>query len=128
MKTNDFCPQPRFEEGAWHWIAGAIVLAAAGFIGLPTPFIVKSLTAPGPDMELKTTGIYALVRHPMYHSEVLWFLGWALVWRSTIGLCMVPMWWAAFWCHIVVEEDSLERALGALNERLGLESDLGPVP
>ena len=44
--------------------------------------------------------------------EVLWCLGWAIIHRSVIGICLVPLWWLGLLFHIFIEEESLERELG----------------
>ncbi len=64
-------------------------------------------------MELRTTGIYAVVRHPIYLAEVLWPLGLAIMLRSTFGVALTPLWWLAFLIHALSEEADLERALGS---------------
>jgi len=32
--------------------------------------------------------------------------------RSSIGVALVPLWWAGLLVHIMIEEESLERELG----------------
>ena len=63
-------------------------------------------------MELKTTGWYGVIRNPIYLCEQLWFIGYCIMFGSIIGLCTVPLWWVAFWVHILAEEKMLEDALG----------------
>ena len=36
----------------------------------------------------------------------------AIMFRSIIGLALVPVWWVGLLLHTLVEEESLERALG----------------
>jgi protein-S-isoprenylcysteine O-methyltransferase Ste14 len=44
------------------------------------------------DHELKTDGIYTHVRHPSYAGLILSTIGWALIFRSTVGLVLnIPM-------------------------------------
>ena len=106
-----FVIQPRFELWGLHWIVGGVILASGLFFGIPT-FYIKSLTPPTPDMELKTTGLYGIVRNPIYLCEQLWFIGYCIMFRSIIGLCTVPLWWLAFLVHILAEEKMLEDTLG----------------
>jgi protein-S-isoprenylcysteine O-methyltransferase Ste14 len=61
---------------------------------------------------LKTTGIYGIVRNPIYLTDLLFSLGFAVMFRSIIGIALIPIWWAAFLAIVLVEETSLERALG----------------
>ena len=106
-----FCPQPRFEIGIWNWIIGGIILAIAGFFCVPA-LSINWRTAPNSKMVLKTTGIYGVVRNPIYLTDILLSLGFAVMFRSTIGIALIPIWWAAYLAIVLVEEISLERALG----------------
>lgn len=106
-----FCFQPRFEIGVWSWIVGGIILAAAMVFGVPA-LSINWRTAPDSNMTLKTNGIYSVVRNPIYLADILFSLGFAIMFRSIIGVVLVPIWWAAFLVIVLVEEVSLERALG----------------
>lgn len=106
-----FCVQPRFEIGIWNWVLGGTALAAALVFAIPA-LSIDWRTAPKSKMELKTDGIYRVVRNPIYLADVLFSLGFAILFRSTIGVALVPIWWAAFLAIVLVEEASLERALG----------------
>ena len=106
-----FCPQPRFEIGIWNWILGGIVLAAAMAFGIPA-LSINWRTAPDSKMVLKTNGIYSVVRNPIYLTDILFSLGFAIMFGSVIGMALIPIWWAAFLAIVLVEETSLERALG----------------
>jgi len=111
MLVLPLCPQPRFEIGYWNWIVGGIILVVALVFAIPT-FSVKWWAAPEENMVLRTTGIYSIVRNPIYLADVLFSLGFAIIFRSIIGIALVPLWWAGFLFLILVEEESLERALG----------------
>lgn len=106
-----FCTQPRFEMGMWNWVVGGIILAAAMVFGIPA-LSINWRTAPDSKMALKTNGIYGIVRNPIYLADILFSLGFAVMFRSTIGIALVPVWWFAFLSLVLVEETSLERALG----------------
>jgi len=45
----------------------------------------KSGPEPNPDSQLITTGIYSIIRHPLYLSLILFYTGWAIIWRSVGG-------------------------------------------
>lgn len=70
------------------WFGVALVfvgfaLTAGGLVALGdalTPF-----PRPRPDAALRTDGVYALVRHPVYSGLVFASLGWALWWSSGWG-------------------------------------------
>ena len=105
------CPQPRFAANGWNWFVGGAIFVMGLIFSIPASSI-KPLTKPHEHMELVTTGFYAIVRNPIYLGEVLWFLGWSIMFRSLIGLLMVPLWWLALLLHTLVEEEALENALG----------------
>jgi protein-S-isoprenylcysteine O-methyltransferase Ste14 len=106
-----FCPQPRFEAHGWNWSIGGAIFVMGLIFSIPA-LSIKPLTKPHGQMELVTTGFYAIVRNPIYLGEVLWFCGWAIIFRSIIGLMLVPLWWIALLFHTLVEEEALEQALG----------------
>jgi protein-S-isoprenylcysteine O-methyltransferase Ste14 len=108
-----FCVQPRFEIGQWNWIIGGIFLAAAMIIGIPA-MSIDWRTAPKREMVLKTNGIYKIVRNPIYLTDILFSLGFAIMFRSFIGIALIPVWWVGYLSLILVEKASLERALGQL--------------
>jgi protein-S-isoprenylcysteine O-methyltransferase Ste14 len=106
-----FCHQPRFEIGIWNWIIGGIVLIVAMVFGLPA-LSINWRTAPDNNMVLKTNGIYSVVRNPIYLTDLLFSLGFAVMFGSVVGVTLIPVWWAAYLAIVLVEESSLERALG----------------
>jgi protein-S-isoprenylcysteine O-methyltransferase Ste14 len=106
-----FCVQPRFEMGIWNWIIGGAVLAAAMLFGLPA-LSINWRTAPKSGMVLKTDGIYGIVRNPIYLTDLLFSLAFAIMFRSIIGLALIPIWWAAFLFLVFTEEAGLERTIG----------------
>jgi len=106
-----FCPQPRFEISIWNWILGGIILAIALIFGVPA-LSIDWRTAPDSKTVLKTTGIYGIVRNPIYLTDILFTLGFTVMFRSIIGIVLIPIWWVAFLFLVLVEETSLERALG----------------
>ena len=106
-----FCIQPRFEIGIWNWVIGGSILAGALVFAVPA-LSINWRTAPDPEMVLKTSGIYGVVRNPIYLADILFTLGFAVMFRSILGIALVPIWWAAYLALVLVEETSLERALG----------------
>lgn len=106
-----FCPQPRFEIGIWNWIIGGINLAIAVIFCIPA-LSIDWRTAPDEKTVLKTNGIYRVVRNPIYLADILFSLGFAVMFRSIIGIALIPIWWVSYLIIVLVEETSLERALG----------------
>ncbi|UCE74267.1 MAG: hypothetical protein JSV56_00805 [Methanomassiliicoccales archaeon] len=106
-----FCSQPRFGLFGWHFVAGGLIC----IFGLAFLFPLVQITPwPSPEkkIDLKTTGFYGIVRNPIYLGEILWSLGWAIIFRSVIGVVLIPFWWSGFLFHIILEEEELERKLG----------------
>jgi len=74
----------------WHSLAltlcGAILLLIAAGCGLAgTVSLGRNLTPfpkPSASSRLVQTGIYGLMRHPLYTAVFCGSVGWALVWRS----------------------------------------------
>lgn len=111
MIVLPFCEQPCFSLGGWEVVIGLpIFVAGLGF--LTAIFHIDPFPAPDETVKLCTTGHFAIVRNPMYLGEILWSLGWAVMWGSVIGVALVPLWWGGLMFHIVLEEEDLERRLG----------------
>jgi protein-S-isoprenylcysteine O-methyltransferase Ste14 len=106
-----FCDQPRFEIDGWHGLFGGIIFIVGLIFCLPA-FSIKPFNSANEKTEFVTTGFYRIVRNPIYLGEVLWCLGWAILFRSTIGVYLVLLWWAGLLFLIIIEEEHLERALG----------------
>ena len=108
--------QPRFAEGGlFLYLVGGLILALSLALVLPLHRI-KPLTRPDPSEPLATGGVFRLVRHPGYLANVLLGLGCAVLFASTIGLALTPVWLAAFWLHALIEEEALKAKYGALYE------------
>ncbi len=104
-------PQPRFELWELHTIIGGVIFIIGVVFCVPT-LLIKPVTAADNSIQLKTTGLYGIVRNPIYTGELLWCLGLAIYFRSTFGVALVPVWWIALLFHIAKEEECLERELG----------------
>jgi protein-S-isoprenylcysteine O-methyltransferase Ste14 len=74
----------------WHSLAltfcGALVLVIAAGCGLAGTICLGQNLTPFPKPTASTrliqTGIYRLIRHPLYTAVCCGAVGWALVWRS----------------------------------------------
>ena len=71
-------------------IAGIVLLVIGALCGLAgTVSLGQNLTPfpkPGQKTNLVQTGLYSLIRHPLYTAVFCGAVGWALVWQSLPGL------------------------------------------
>ncbi len=63
--------------------------------------------------KLETGGWYSIVRHPSYTGAILTLFGWAMVFRSGIGLALAAMMIPLLVSRINAEERLLLRAFGS---------------
>jgi protein-S-isoprenylcysteine O-methyltransferase Ste14 len=106
-----FYEQPRFEMGGLHQYIGSMIFVVGIIFCIPA-FTIKPVTSPDKTITLQTKGFYKISRNPIYLGEILWCLGWSMMFRSIIGISLVPLWWAGLLIHTIIEEESLERELG----------------
>ena len=76
------------------WV-GLAVYAVGGALRIWPVFVLgrrfSGLVAIQPGHELVTTGIYRVVRNPSYLGMMVTALGWALVFRSGVGLVLAAL-------------------------------------
>ena len=65
-----------------------------------------------PDHRLKIDGFYQFVRHPSYLGALLAMAGWALVFRSIIGLLLTAAMCVPITARIRAEEEFLVHEFG----------------
>ncbi|MFH0824007.1 MAG: methyltransferase [Pseudomonadota bacterium] len=74
-------------------IIGALFAATGGILGglsfLALGRNFRVYAAPRRSGSLVTTGVYSIVRHPMYTGVILWLGGYVLIWGS---LFFIPVW------------------------------------
>lgn len=85
-------------QGAWWpqqplaWFGAALVMAGTG-LTLAGLFTLGSALTPFPrpraNATLRTRGVYAWVRHPVYGGLIVATLGWSLWWLSVTGAAFV---------------------------------------
>ncbi len=107
----DFITQPRFGGGALLLTLGSLILLIALIFGSPVVSI-HPFTQPQKNEPLRTTGLYAAVRHPLYVCDTLWPLGVALLFRSVIGTVLVIVWFLVVAQLALFEEEQLLEAYG----------------
>lgn len=95
---------------------GLIITAIGGFVRVATVFELghrfSIFVALQPDHRLKTDGFYRFVRHPSYLGALLAMAGWALVFRSIIGLLLTAAMCVPIIARIRAEEEFLVREFG----------------
>ena len=95
---------------------GLVVITLGGYIRLATIFELghrfSIFVARRPDHQLRTAGFYRFVRHPSYLGVLLAMIGWALVFRSVIGLLLVLAIILPLVARIRAEEEFLVREFG----------------
>lgn len=107
-----FVEQPRFFLNVFHTIVGIPIFVIGVFFGLAPCFLIKPLNIAKKDMVFVTTSFYKYTRNPIYLGEILWCLGWSIMHGSIIGVALVPIWWVGFLFLTIIEEESLEHAIG----------------
>ena len=61
---------------------------------------------------LQTSGIYGVVRHPMYMGDVIWPLGWSLALNALYALALTPLWLILRLSFSILEEEKLIEKYG----------------
>jgi protein-S-isoprenylcysteine O-methyltransferase Ste14 len=101
-------------ESTASYAAGGVLLAAGVALLLESGRkLGRSLTpfpAPVPGGTLRTEGVYALVRHPMYLGGVLVAAGWSALFESVVGGVLTVALAAFFALKSQHEEARLEEA------------------
>lgn len=70
-------------------IGAALLGAGACIIAIASRQLGGSLSpsvSPTQDGKLITTGIYSIVRHPMYSGVIIMAIGWSILWGSLLSL------------------------------------------
>ena len=105
------CPQPRLAmPDAVAWSVGLTLFGVGAFmiilavwqIGLP-----GASSAPNRQRKLVTDGIYRRLRHPIYLGEILWPIGWAVLFKAPWALAVTPVWIALLLTIALLEEKRL---------------------
>jgi protein-S-isoprenylcysteine O-methyltransferase Ste14 len=92
-----------------------ISLAAIGiFVFLAGLFTIKTLESY--EGELITTGIYSIIRHPMYFGFILWLIGFPILFEGYFSMILAMLFIAniLFWRHL--EEKELEKRFTAYSD------------
>jgi protein-S-isoprenylcysteine O-methyltransferase Ste14 len=97
--------------------AGVLLFAIGGALRLWPVFVLgprfSGLVAIQPGHELVTTGPYAVIRHPSYLGLLIILVGWALIFRSGVGLALAALTIPPLLARINAEEALLSAHFGA---------------
>ena len=101
---------------AVRWL-GVVLFAAGGALRIWPVFVLgprfSGLVAIQPGHALVTNGIYGVIRHPSYLGLLVNALGWALAFRSGVGLLLVALIVPPLLARIGAEERMLHSQFGA---------------
>ena len=97
------------------WL-GVVLFAAGGALRLWPVFVLgrrfSGLVAIQPGHELVTTGVYGVIRHPSYLGMLANALGWALAFRSGVGVLLTVLMLPPLLERIRAEEALLRQHFG----------------
>jgi protein-S-isoprenylcysteine O-methyltransferase Ste14 len=100
---------------AVRWL-GVVLFAAGGALRLWPVFVLghrfSGLVAIQPGHRLVTSGVYCVIRHPSYLGLLINSLGWALAFRSVIGVVLAALLVPPLAARIGAEERLLRTQFG----------------
>jgi protein-S-isoprenylcysteine O-methyltransferase Ste14 len=98
------------------WV-GFLLYSAGGVLRLAPVFVLgrrfSGLVAIQPEHRLVTNGLYGVIRHPSYLGLFVSVLGWALAFRSGVGVVIAVMMLVVLLARIKSEERLLSETFGA---------------
>ena len=101
--------------------SGVALFAAGGALRLWPVFVLgrrfSGLVAIQPGHRLVTTGVYGTIRHPSYLGLLVNMLGWALAFRSVVGVLLAVLTIPPLVARIRAEEALLQTQFGGQYER-----------
>ncbi len=101
---------------AVRWL-GVVLFALGGALRMFPVFVLgrrfSGLVAIQPGHRLVTTGIYGVIRHPSYLGMLVISLGWALAFRSGVGVLLTALVIPPLLARISAEETLLHSQFGA---------------
>jgi protein-S-isoprenylcysteine O-methyltransferase Ste14 len=100
---------------AIRWV-GVLLFAVGGALRVWPVFLLgnrfSGLVAIQPGHTLLTTGIYSIIRHPSYLGLLVASLGWALAFRSAVGVLLTLLLLPPLLARIRAEETLLHSQFG----------------
>jgi protein-S-isoprenylcysteine O-methyltransferase Ste14 len=122
-----YLPAYTDREGFWtldgdalRWV-GVVLFAAGGALRIWPVFVLGSrfsgLVAIQPGHTLVTSGVYGVIRHPSYLGLLVNSIGWALAFRSGVGLLLTALLIPPLLARIRAEERLLRSQFDGEYER-----------
>ncbi|MFP3908737.1 MAG: methyltransferase family protein [Halobacteriota archaeon] len=103
-----FLPQPSLGLQEYvAWVVGGAILLFSIVFSLLTFYQLKRGEGTHSSRELQTTGVYGIVRHPMYLADVLWPVGWSIMFNAGYALALTPLWFILRLSFSFLEEEKL---------------------
>jgi protein-S-isoprenylcysteine O-methyltransferase Ste14 len=117
-----YLPAYTDRKGLWtldgdtlRWL-GVVLFAARGALRIWPVFVLgrrfSGLVAIQPGHTLVTSGVYGVIRHPSYLGLLVNSLGWALAFRSGVGLLLTALMIPPLLARIRAEERLLRTQFG----------------
>jgi len=104
-------PQPSIGLEIYEAKIAGLSLFALGISIMIISFI-QLMIAKRENWKLQTSGIYGIVRHPMYLGDVLWSVGWSIAFNALYALLLTPLWLFLRYSLAVLEEEKLLEKYG----------------
>jgi protein-S-isoprenylcysteine O-methyltransferase Ste14 len=104
-----------FDGDSVRWL-GVVLFAAGGALRLWPVFVLgrrfSGLVAIQPGHSLVASGVYGVIRHPSYLGLLVNSLGWALAFRSGVGVLLTALLIPPLLARINAEEKLLQTQFG----------------
>ncbi len=105
-----------FDGDTIRWL-GVVLFAVGGALRIWPVFVLgrqfSGLVAIQPGHTLVTSGVYGIIRHPSYLGLLINSLGWALAFRSGVGVLLAALLILLLLARIRAEETLLRTQFGA---------------
>ena len=106
-------PQSRFNMSEYISLPIGILLFVLGCVtGILALFKFGTIPAVREKSNLITTGIYRVVRHPIYSGTLIAVLGWTILLQSIISIVYFPILFLLYYLPIASEERRLIEQYG----------------
>jgi len=106
-------PHNRFNISDFIALPIGILLFVSGWIlGIPALFKFGTIPSVRKKSNLITTGVYRVVRHPIFSGTLISVLGWTILLKSIISIVYFPFLFLLYFLGTVVEERILIEEYG----------------